>query len=195
MSPSPDASHPIERRILVVDDEPTLRLAFCYALQEACTRVEAVGDGCSALDRLGCGHFDLVILDLRMPRLDGAAVLEVLRDSGNQVPVILCSSVIHPGLVNRVGRLGVVDFLLKPVLPAPLRHAADVVIHPDRWPNAAAWKAARAGDSKSAALLLRQNSPLAPREAAWLRHWESPASSHAPEYDTAILAHNGPSAP
>jgi CheY-like chemotaxis protein len=195
MSPSPDANHQIERRILIVDDEPTLRLAFCYALQGARTQVEAVGDGCSALERLGSGHFDLVILDLRMPHFDGVAVLDVLRDSGNGVPVILCSAVISPRLILRASRHGVVDLLLKPVMPDPLRKAVDFVIHPDRWPNAAAWKAARAGDFKSAAQLLVQNASLTPREAAWLKIWEaSPARVATPAEGTDVLALNGPSA-
>lgn len=192
MSPSPDANHPIQHRILVVDDEPTLRLAFCYALQDVRTQVEAVGDGRSALERLENRDFDLVILDLRMPHFDGMAVLDRLRASGNEVPVILCTAMLNPGLISRVGHHGVVDFLLKPVLPVPLRQAVDFVIHPDRWPNPAAWRAARCGDFASAASLLRQNEPLTPRETAWLKCWESPTTlPDAP----ASLALNAPSSP
>ena len=195
MSPSPNANSQTERRILVVDDEPTLRLAFCYALQDARTRIEAVADGNSALERLGKGRFDLVILDLRMPHLDGAAVLDALRATGNGVPVILCTAVIHPALIQRIARHGVVDLLLKPVLPSPLRRAVDFVIHPERWPHPSAWKAARAGDFHSAVEHLRQNGPLPPREAAWLRIWEfSTTSSHPgslPSESPEILALNG----
>jgi CheY-like chemotaxis protein len=196
MSPSPDADQPIERRILVVDDEPTLRLAFCYALQDARTRVEAVADGCSALARLGNTRFDLVILDLRMPHLDGAAVLDIIRDSGNSVPVILCTALISPGLVLRSSRHGVVDFLLKPVMPSTLRQAVDFVIHPERWPTPAAWKAARNGDFKSAADHLRQHGQLTPREAAWLQIWETspsfPVSASSTADELGLLALNGP---
>ncbi len=199
MSPSPNANQQLERRILVVDDEPTLRLAFCYALKDARTWVEAVGDGCSALERLGSGRFDLVILDLRMPHFDGVAVLDALRDSGNRVSVILCTAVISPGLVHRAARHGVVDFLLKPVLPTPLRQAVDFVVAPDRWPHAAAWKAARAGDFQSAAQHLRQNGPLTPRESAWLKFWELPSASSVPSAsapdDPKMLALNGMCAP
>lgn len=191
MSPSPDIPPPCERSILVVDDEPTLRLAYCYALKDDHTRVEAVGDGHSALDRLKDTRFDLVLLDLRMPHLDGGAVLDVLRDSGNLIPVILCCSVVSPGLIQRAARNGVVDLLLKPVMPAALRQAVDLVIHPEQWPNATAWKSARNGDYQAAALHLRQSKHLTARESAWLRIWDNPADLVVPQQGPNILALNG----
>ncbi len=187
-----DTNNSALRRILVVDDEMTLRLAYCCALQDACTQVDTEGDGCAALKCLGHNRYDLVILDLRMPGFDGSAVLDVLRDSGNGVSVILCTAAISPRLVHIAGRHGVVDFLLKPVLPSSLRQAVDFVVHPDRSPNADAWKAARSGDFKSAAQLLRQNALLSPREAAWLRIWDSSTEATGAVDESDILAINGP---
>ncbi|MES2474982.1 MAG: response regulator [Verrucomicrobiota bacterium] len=195
MSQSPEFPLLGKRRILVVDDEPTLRLAFSYALRDANTEVDSVGDGRSALDRLAVRHFDLLILDLRMPHFDGAAVIDAVRETGNQVPVILCVSVLNPGLVARAGRHGVVDFLLKPVLPSPLRQAADAVLHPERWPYPDAWKAARQGDFVTAAGVLSAAPAPSPRDAAWLGIWqpetEKSPSGRAEGGNLNLLALNG----
>lgn len=173
MSLSPETSQSQKRRILVVDDEPTLRLAFSYSLKDELTDVESVGDGRSALQRLSDARFDLVILDLRMPHFDGEAVLSELRSSGNPVPVILCTAMLNPGIVTRVGRLGVVDFLLKPVMPDPLRQAVKFVLHPEGSPGGDAWQAARAGNFMDAARRLRKMTTLSLRDLAWLKIWES----------------------
>lgn len=77
----PEASEPREatqrvaprapKSILLVDDEAQVRETVADVLQQAGHRVEAVASGTAALDRLGDGHYDLVLTDIRMPELDG----------------------------------------------------------------------------------------------------------------------------
>ncbi len=108
-------------RVLVVDDEPTLRLGFAYALSNRTTAVETAATGHLALERMAKSTFDIMILDLRMPEIDGTGVIETLRNQGNNIPIILCSAVINPKAAIRAIRHGVVDFLFKPVKPSELR--------------------------------------------------------------------------
>ncbi len=146
MSPSPDIleTDPSDRlRVLVVDDEPTLRLGFSYALTNKTTDVETAANGRAALERIAETRFDIILIDFRMPELDGLGVIEALRASGNDVPVVLCSAALQPKSVLGAIRCGVVDFLLKPVCPSDLREVIHFVLKPSREPLALALKAVR----------------------------------------------------
>jgi two-component system response regulator AtoC len=111
-------------RILVVDDEEDLR-AFCEAaLAGAGHDVATAADGVEALDALARRRFDLVLTDLRMPRLDGEALLRQVRATYPDVAVIVLTA--HGSVTKAVEamRLGVSDFLEKPVeSPGALRAA------------------------------------------------------------------------
>jgi two-component system response regulator FlrC len=111
-------------RILVVDDEEDLR-AFCEAaLAGAGHDVATAADGVEALDALARRRFDLVLTDLRMPRLDGEALLRQVRATWPDVAVIVLTA--HGSVAKAVEamRLGVSDFLEKPVeSPGALRAA------------------------------------------------------------------------
>lgn len=115
-------------RILIVDDEPNVRLVFRTAL-EACGYVVAeADDGVTALERLAAAPADLVLLDLQMPRVGGMEVLRRLRESGNDVPVAIVTA--HGSIPDAVAamKLGAIDFLTKPLSPEPLRQVVRDVI-------------------------------------------------------------------
>ncbi len=168
MCPSLDLPGDQKLRVLVVDDEPTLRLGFAYALSNRSTTVETAANGRQALDRIALVPIDLVILDLRMPELDGIGVIDALRAAGNPVPVILCSAAMVPASALRAIRHGVVDFLLKPVRPADLRRAIEFVIQPKGQPYPMAMKAARGSDRVEAIRLLESEKTSDPRSVYWL---------------------------
>lgn len=112
-------------RILVVDDEPTIRLGVEYSLITEGYEVETASDGDEAIRRLVlCPEDELpdaVILDLRMPGSDGMAVMKRLSESGRVVPVTIASAYIDsPTAIDAVG-YGVVDFLKKPITPDQVR--------------------------------------------------------------------------
>jgi CheY-like chemotaxis protein len=155
-------------RVLVVDDEPTLRLGFAYALSNKSTHVETASSGRQALERLATDTFDVMVLDLRMPELDGVAVIDAARSSGNQIPIILCSAALNPNAALRAIRRGVVDFLLKPVQPMELRQVVEFVTQHGNECFSRAMVAARAGRIHEAIGILEAESTLALRELSWL---------------------------
>ena len=67
-------------RILVVDDEPEMALMLAEILQRVGHQVETAGDGQEALERLGRQRFDLVLSDLRMPKLDGPGLYKAVAE-------------------------------------------------------------------------------------------------------------------
>lgn len=170
MSPSPEPPQhrdTSQLRVLVVDDEPTLRLGFTYALSNRGTAVETAATGQQALDRIAVNRFDIMILDLRMPEIDGIGVIEALRDDGNPLPIVLCSAALTPNAALRAVRHGVVDFLLKPVRPVDLRQVIEFVIRPENRPLPQAMRAARDGRWAQAIKILESE----PNPSRQIRHW------------------------
>ncbi len=116
------------KKLLIVDDEPNVRLVFKTALESSGFEVMAAEDGPSALLWLASDPFDLVLLDLRMPGMDGMDVLAALRDRGDDVPVIIVTA--HGTVPDAVKamKLGAIDFLSKPIGPIALRSAVQDVL-------------------------------------------------------------------
>src|SRR5262249_15173654 len=116
------------RPILVVDDEPNIRLTFRTALESAGWPVAEAADGQSALDALRQSSYSLVLLDLRMPGLDGMETLRRMRDEHIGVPVVMITA--HGSIPDAVEamRLGAIDFVSKPVTPEALRRAVAEIL-------------------------------------------------------------------
>ncbi|SRR5579883_2550437 len=114
--------------ILIVDDEPHVRLAFRTTLETAGYAVDEATDGSGALDRLAQSRVSLVLLDLRMPPPDGMQVLRRLRETGHDVPVVIITA--HGSIPDAVAaiKLGAVDFLSKPLTPNELRRVVREVL-------------------------------------------------------------------
>lgn len=110
-------------RILVVDDDAANRDLLVRWLTREGHQVEAVSDGRTALERLEGDRFDLVLLDVLMPDMDGYAVLEAVRATPQAVgvPVLMISAVEEVETIARFLDLGAEDYLPKPVESALLR--------------------------------------------------------------------------
>jgi CheY-like chemotaxis protein len=106
----------VSRRILIVDDQPSMRGVLQVALEEAGADVWAAGDGPSALVILESALPDLILLDLVMPRMDGWEVLKRLKASPRtaKLPVVLETSVQDYASFASARREGVAAFLSKP---------------------------------------------------------------------------------
>jgi two-component system response regulator AtoC len=102
------------RRVLVVDDDRDLRFLLSSLLGSEGYEVIAASEGGEALARLRQEHPDVILLDLKMPGLDGVKTLERLRQSRCRTPVILLTA--HSDLLSPVqaARLGAYDFITKP---------------------------------------------------------------------------------
>jgi DNA-binding response OmpR family regulator len=104
----------MNERILVVEDEPTIATGLRDDLElEGCT-VEVVEDGTSALTRILDGKFDLILLDLMLPGIDGLAVCREARLKGNRTPIIMLTA--KGQEVDKVVglELGADDYVTKP---------------------------------------------------------------------------------
>jgi two-component system OmpR family response regulator len=101
-------------RILIVEDDPVLTDGLVRSLRAADHAADHVADGSEADHVLATQHYDLVILDLGLPRLDGFEVLRRLRHRGGRVPVLVLTA--HDALDERVKGLdlGADDYLTKP---------------------------------------------------------------------------------
>jgi DNA-binding response OmpR family regulator len=114
--------------ILIVDDEPNVRLVFRTALESSGYTISMAENGESALRWLEATPFDLALLDLQMPGIGGMDVLESLREAGNDVPVVIVTA--HSNVPNAVQamKLGAIDFLAKPLSPDTLRQVVAEVL-------------------------------------------------------------------
>jgi two-component system OmpR family response regulator len=107
------------RHILVVDDEARIREVLEYALAKEGFRVTAVEGGAAALDAVGKGDVDLVVLDVMLPEMDGLEVCRTIRRS-HRVPILFLSA--RGEEIDRIVglELGGDDYLTKPFSPREL---------------------------------------------------------------------------
>ena len=101
-------------KILVIDDEVGVRELVCDALSMSDFAATQAIDGLEALSLLRREKFDLLILDINMPKLDGLALLEKLRSEGMAIPVLMLSARADKADINQGLRLGADDYLTKP---------------------------------------------------------------------------------
>jgi DNA-binding NtrC family response regulator len=107
-------------RILLVDDDLVFRESAAELLRQDGYELVTAADGAAAAEVLARGRFDLLVLDLRMPGLDGITLTEVLRRRGERLPVLMVSGFGTVDAAVRALHQGADDFLTKPVEPAML---------------------------------------------------------------------------
>src|SRR5262245_47820059 len=107
-------------RMLAVDDDPRLR----HALQEQFTdedfEVDTAPDGAVAVASVGRNDYDIVLLDMGMPTMDGMTALREIRKLGKTMPIIMLTGVDDVEKANETVKLGANDFLQKPYDPEEL---------------------------------------------------------------------------
>ena len=101
-------------RLLLVEDSERLRLALVPALTHAGFAVDAAVDGAEALGFLSSFDYELIVLDLMLPKLDGFSVLTALRERGLRPRVLVLSARDQVGDRIRALDLGADDYLVKP---------------------------------------------------------------------------------
>jgi two-component system, OmpR family, copper resistance phosphate regulon response regulator CusR len=101
-------------RVLVVEDFQLLRESICQGLREAGYAVDAAADGPTGLWQAQSGEYDVIVLDLMLPGLDGLSVLRRLREAGCASHVLILTA--KDTTSDRVGGLdaGADDYLVKP---------------------------------------------------------------------------------
>jgi len=109
-------SNPVKKEyaILVVDDEAAIREIICDALSMSEFATKNATDGLDALSKIRRERFDLVILDVNLPKLDGLSLLEKIRNEGAQVPVLILSARRDRSEITAGLKIGADDYLTKP---------------------------------------------------------------------------------
>ncbi len=136
----PQAAHaalggaPRVSRLLVVDDNKVNRLLLCRSIELMGHQVASADNGRAALARLQGERYDLLLLDLEMPELDGFGLLEqrAADPALRELPVIVTSSVEGVAAVARCIELGADDYLHKPVNPVLLKARVDASLERKR---------------------------------------------------------------
>jgi len=108
------------QKILVVEDEEALALGVRDALQHAGYAVEVCHNGSDALETIVAAEFDLVVLDLMLPGMNGLDVLRTLRDQRQDVRVIVLTALAEESDVLRGFEAGADDYIPKPFSPREL---------------------------------------------------------------------------
>jgi DNA-binding response OmpR family regulator len=120
--PRPEGRKKVKKnRVLVVDDEKNIRLTIAQSLQKLDLEVENAVNGEEALQKIRQDDFQLVLLDLKLPGMDGMEVLRKIRGFNKRVKILIITA--HGTVDNAVEamKLGAVDFIQKPFTPDEIR--------------------------------------------------------------------------
>ena len=144
-----------DAKILVVDDEPIVCLSLANWLEEENYRPKAVEDGASAIAAVREENWDIVLLDLKMPGMDGLEVLRNIKSIAPQTTVIMMTAYASVPSSVQAMKEGAYDYIIKPL---------DVVIR-----ETIEYAIARCGGSipKAAAALTVSPSTLYRRIQSW----------------------------
>lgn len=114
----------MSKRVLIIDDEENIRRVTRLTLQAAGYEVGEASDGERGLETFGNGsEWDAVLLDQRMPGMDGLETLRRLKERQPDVPVIMATAYASIELAVDAMKLGATDFVRKPMTPEILRNA------------------------------------------------------------------------
>lgn len=119
--------------ILVVDDEEVVRLSYARSLASEHCKVEMVSNGQEALQAMGERSFDVVLLDLLMPGMNGMKVLSTIKRQWPESEVIIITG--YPALetAKEAVSLGAYDYLAKPAGPDDVINATYGAVNHKRW--------------------------------------------------------------
>ena len=138
-----------EVRILVADDDLTTALLMQAALVRAGFAVTLAADGEEAVQAFAQAPFDMVLLDVDMPRLDGFAVCrELRRRGGEELPILMVTGMDDTASIEAAFEAGATDFISKPITWALLGHRVRYVLRATR-----AAAALRSANARNAAML------------------------------------------
>lgn len=119
--------------ILIVDDEEVVRLSHLRSLERADHNAQTAEDGREALTIMERHPADVVLLDLRMPDLDGMDVLRTIKERWPESEVVVITG--YPSLesAKQAVKLGAYNYLAKPLGPDDLLKAANDAVNQKRW--------------------------------------------------------------
>lgn len=108
------------KKILVVDDSPVVQHYHTNVLKVAGFEAEGASDGMEALEKSLVTHYDLILCDINMPRMDGLTFIKKFRDAGMTAPVIIISTQEEYAHQKQGYVSGANIYVVKPVKPSEL---------------------------------------------------------------------------
>jgi len=116
------------KRVLIVDDEKNIRLTLSQSLDSLGIETDTAANGEEALAKLEERDFGLMLLDLKMPGMDGIEVLKEVREIRPEIRVIIITAYGTIESAIEAMKLGAVDFIQKPFAPAEIRELVTRVL-------------------------------------------------------------------
>ncbi len=101
------------KKILIVEDEQVIARALLLKLKSLGVEASEVFDGKAAVEAVEKNNFDVIILDLMLPQLDGFGVLEELKKKGKKTPVVVISKLSQEEDIKRAKDLGANEYFVK----------------------------------------------------------------------------------
>jgi FixJ family two-component response regulator len=120
MAASMHESDPIDPIVLIVDDDLAVRDALKFALELEGLKVHTCASAAELLEHPALGQARCLVLDYRMPGMDGFQALDCLAERGVHVPAILITTAVTDGVRLRASKAGIVHVLEKPLLDGSL---------------------------------------------------------------------------
>ena len=111
----------MSRKILIVDDEEIVLRSCLRILGDGDYEVEAIQDGLEALRKIEETHYDILILDIMMPKIDGLEVLQRVKEMHPDIDIIMITGLSQIKTAVRAMKLGAFDYLPKPFDPDELK--------------------------------------------------------------------------
>jgi DNA-binding response OmpR family regulator len=130
---SEPAGEPAVPRVLVVEDDEAIAQGLIFNLERKGYEVAAAHDGEDALARIRDGRFDLVLLDVRLPGIDGFEVCQRLRREGNFTPILMLTARGQPDDVIFGLKMGADDYVVKPFDLAELLARVEGLLRRQAW--------------------------------------------------------------
>ena len=122
-----------KNRILIVDDDETVRQSYLRSLESISNNIESASDGEEALQTMAKKPFDVVLLDMRMPGQDGLSVLRTIKQKWPESEVVIITGYPTVDSAKEAVRLGAYDYVAKPVGPQDVINVTDGAITRKQW--------------------------------------------------------------
>ena len=107
----------MSKTILMVEDFPVMQKFYKDALEKAGYRLDLAEDGMQALAKANTTEYDVILLDMLLPNMNGIEFLEKYQERPPQTKIIILSDFSEPSRIERAKELGVTDYLVKSEYP------------------------------------------------------------------------------
>jgi len=113
--------------VLYVEDEEISQALYASIFEDIFSKIDIANDGIEAMEFYASNHYDLVISDVCMPRMDGLELSKIILDKNPKQQIIIMSAFNEQEQLDEIAKIGISDVLLKPVQNNDLMNALEKV--------------------------------------------------------------------